>query len=358
MDGKTFLGWVSLVDDLTDVQRAATMAILAGRLHEGAASAAIELAVAAGRPCPHCHTPGAENRGMAHGLRRYRCKACGKSFNALTATPLSRLRHKDRWLAFGQSLAEGETVDQAAGRCGVAHSTAFRWRHRFLKAAKPAGEMLGGIVEADEIFVLSSRKGSQEWKRAERGQSVTDLPNRKARKRGGKASKRGLSHELVPVLVAVDRSGATISAVLPTASGDAIKAVLDPVLSQDALLVTDGGKALASCATKMKVTHEVLNQSNGEHVRGDLHIQTVNSRHERLKTFLRTHRGIAAKPPALPVVYDLLDQQARPKEKSMSDQTPAPTPVPLLDLKALPGNGQVKARRRSGRGRQTCPASP
>jgi hypothetical protein len=162
--------------------------------------------------------------------------------------------------------------------------------------------MLGGIVEADGIedersqtFVLSSRKGSQDWKRAEKGQSVTDPPDRKARKRGGKAKKRGLSHELVPVLVAVDRSGTTISAVLSGANGEAIKAILEPVLSQDALLVTDGGKALASCATKRKVTHEVLNQSAGEHVRGDLHIQTANSRHERLKTFWRRHRGVATK---------------------------------------------------------------
>lgn len=293
MDQKTFLGWVSRVDDLTNAQRADTMAIMAGHLPKGAA--AIELSIGAERQCPHCQTPGAENRGMARGLRRYRCKACGKSFNALTAMSLSRLRYKDRWLAFGQSLAEGETVDQAAVRCGVAHSTAFRWRHRFLQAAKPASKMLGGIVEADETFVLASRKGSQEWRRAKNSQSVADLPDRKARKRGGKASKRGLSHELVPVLVAADRSGTTISAVLPVANGEAIKAVLDPVLSQDALLVTDGGKALASCATKMKVTHEVLNQSAGEHVRGDLHIQTVNSRHERLKAFLRTHRGVATK---------------------------------------------------------------
>jgi transposase-like protein len=294
MDRNVFLEWVSGVDDLTDEQRADALAILAGGRHEGAA-AAIELAIGGDRQCPHCLTLGAENRGMSRGLRRYRCRACGKSFNALTGTSLSRLRHKDQWLAFGQSLAAGETIDQATARCGVAHSTAFRWRHRFLTAAKPAGNKLAGIVEADETFVLSSRKGSQDWKRAELGHSVTDLPDRKARKRGGKASKRGLSHELVPVLVAADRSGATISAVLSAATGDAIKAVLEPVLSQDALLVTDGGKALASCATKMNVTHEVLNQSAGERVRGDLHIQTVNSRHERLKSFLRSHRGVATK---------------------------------------------------------------
>ena len=42
-------------------------------------------------------------------------------------------------------------------------------------------------------------------------------------------------------------------------------------------------------------THEVLNQSAGEHVRGALYIQTVNSRHERFKDLLRRHRGIATK---------------------------------------------------------------
>ncbi len=295
MDRMAYLDWVSRVDELTDAQRVGTSEILGGQPAEDVVAAAIELAVGDPRRCPHCQTSGAENRGMSHGLRRYRCKACGKSFNVLTGTTLSRLRHKEQWLAFGQSLAEGETVDQAAARCGVAHSTAFRWRHRFLGAAIPVSNKLSGIVEADETFVLSSCKGSQDWKRAAKGLPVTDRPDRKARKRGGKASKRGLSHELVPVLVAADRSGSTISAVLPAANGDAIKAVLDPVLSQDALLVTDGGKALAACATRMKVTHEVLNQSAGEHVRGDLHIQTVNSRHERLKGFLRSHRGVATK---------------------------------------------------------------
>lgn len=119
--------------------------------------------------------------------------------------------------------------------------------------------------------------------------------DRKARKRGGKASKPGLSDEQVPVLVAADRTGATISAVLPSVCADAIKAVLQPVLDKDALLVTDGCTSYPPCAAALGVSHEVLNQSAGERVRGELHIQTVNSRHERLKTFLRHRRGVATK---------------------------------------------------------------
>jgi hypothetical protein len=84
-----------------------------------------------------------------------------------------------------------------------------------------------------------------------------EAPDREARGRGGTATKRGLSHEQVPILVAADRSGAVVSAVLPVDSADAIEAVLEPVLSKDALLVTDGGTALACCATGMKISHEV-----------------------------------------------------------------------------------------------------
>jgi ISXO2-like transposase domain len=106
---------------------------------------------------------------------------------------------------------------------------------------------------------------------------------------------RGLSSEQVPILVAADRTGATISAILPAVNADTIKDVLAPVLGKDALLVTDGASFYPPCAAKLGVTHETLNQSAGERLRGELHIQTVNSRHERLKTFLRRYRGIATK---------------------------------------------------------------
>ena len=94
---------------------------------------------------------------MARGLRRYQCKGCGRTFNALSGTPLSGLHHKERWLSFGASLAKGETVKASAARCDVAVSTAFRWRHRFLAAARSDSEVLKGIVEADETYVLESR---------------------------------------------------------------------------------------------------------------------------------------------------------------------------------------------------------
>ena len=102
-------------------------------------------------------------------------RVCGRTFDAAPGTPLSGLRRKERWLSFGASLSEGETVQASAARCGVAVTTALRWRRRFPRAVGMTPEKLRGIVEDDETYVLRSRKGKRK-------------PDRKARPplRGGR----------------------------------------------------------------------------------------------------------------------------------------------------------------------------
>ena len=192
--------------------------------------------------CPHCGCRRLQGWGHASGLPRYRCVDCRRSFNALTGTPLARLRLKEKWAAQTEALITGESLVKAAERCGVAVTTAFRWRHRFLSAPaldKPG--QLTGIVEADETFILESFKG----KRAA-------LP-RPARKRGGKASKRGLSAEQIPVLVARDRSGQTTDAVLAKLDRASVTAALAGVVTPENQLCCDGGKAIVSFARKAKI---------------------------------------------------------------------------------------------------------
>ena len=125
---------------------------------------------------------------------------------------MAGLHNKDRWPDQARALIEGESLAKAAERCRIHPSTAFRWRHRFLAAHnfdKP--KSLSGVVEADETFILESFKGR-------RGGLA-----RPARRRGGKAAKRGLSAEQIPVVVARDRSGATFDAVLPRLDAESLK---------------------------------------------------------------------------------------------------------------------------------------
>jgi len=46
--------------------------------------------------CPYYAHPESYRYGSASGLERYRCKACKKTFNALTGTPLAHLRDKSK----------------------------------------------------------------------------------------------------------------------------------------------------------------------------------------------------------------------------------------------------------------------
>ena len=51
----------------------------------------------------------------ASDLPRYRCKACRRTFNALTKTPLANLRMKDKWAAQTEAMIDGVSTAKAAG---------------------------------------------------------------------------------------------------------------------------------------------------------------------------------------------------------------------------------------------------
>ena len=235
--------------------------------------------------CPHCASRKLQRWGSSAGLPRYRCVDCRRSFNALTGTSLAGLRKKDRWADHAQAMISGDTLAKSAKRCGVAFSTAFRWRHRFLAApAVDKPTKLTGIVEADETFILESFKGKR-----------SDMP-RPSRKRGGKAKKRGLSKEQIPVLVARDRSGVTTDAVLPQLDRAAITSALEGVVTSDNQICCDGGKAIVGFARKSQIPCCILPSPGGPmRAAPNLHINNVNGYHGRLKEWLRPFHGVATK---------------------------------------------------------------
>lgn len=243
----------------------------------------IEAAFQAAPACPHCQSSQLQKWGAAHALRRYRCRNCKKTFNALTGTPLAQLHNRELWQPHAQALLDGLSLRKVAGRIGVCLDTAFRWRHRFLKAPKALkAQKLQGIVEADETFFLYSEKGQRKL-------------SRKPRKRGGKAAKCGLSAEQIPVLIARDRTKATTDQILPDRSEKSVTAVLQPVVAKDAVLVTDGDKSFGAYADKARILHISLVASKGEHAYEDYHFQHVNAYISGLKRWMPRFNGVATK---------------------------------------------------------------
>lgn len=239
----------------------------------------------AGQPaCPHCACTELHRWGKSCGLQRYRCRCCKHTFNALTCTPLAGLRHKEKWLDYGLAMVQGLSIRKAAASCGIAKNTSFKWRHRFLRVpARQQPPQMSGIAEADETFFLESFKGQRHLPRA-------------ARKRGGKAAKRGTSAEQIPVLVVRDRHGETADFVLQGVGVGQIEPVLKPLLNRDVLLCTDGAAAYKLVAQHAGIAHRPVNVAAGQRVVGGIyHIQNVNAYDSRLKQWMAGFHGVATR---------------------------------------------------------------
>ena len=281
-----FQGLVAQLGGLSEVQRGALLEALKSKRPAAEALKLIEARFDAAPCCGHCGSHAQQPWGRASDLKRYRCKDCRRTFNALTGTPLAQLHRRDVWLAYGQALADGVSLRKAAKRCRIDLTTSFRWRHRFLATAQDKkARSLAGVVEADETFFLRSQKGSRK------------IAGRAPRKRGGVARKRGISEEQVPVLIVRDRSMATTDQVLPDLKAGTIARALDPIVARDALLVSDGAacSSYRSFANAAGILHVGLNTGAGQHRWGVYHIQNVNAYMGRLKQWMRRFRGVATR---------------------------------------------------------------
>ena len=172
MDRKAFLAWLSEIDRLSEAQKSEVGEVLAGRPAGEASVAAVETCVGEDRTCPHCGTHGAVANGKSRGMQRYRCQSCNRTFGAVTGTSLSGLHHKDLWLTFAECLADGDTVAVAAKRCGIALSTAFRWRHRVLASIVTTSQKLTRPFFLKAVKVIAFGHGPWKGNPLKRNQSA------------------------------------------------------------------------------------------------------------------------------------------------------------------------------------------
>jgi transposase-like protein len=124
-----------LVAELTHAQAQKMIAALQQRGDGGEVQRLLNRRLEEDAKCPHCGSKRIEGWGQErNGLKRSRCCDCGRTFNPLTGTPLAKLRKKERWLSYATALNESLPVRKAAKACKINKNTAFKWRHRFLKA--------------------------------------------------------------------------------------------------------------------------------------------------------------------------------------------------------------------------------
>ena len=118
MDGKGFQVLVAQLGDLSGVQRAALITALKRRLPVDEALQLIDTHFRADPCCGHCRSKNAGGWSAQGGLKRYRCKDCGKTFNALTGTPS---RNCIAAMPGSPTLRPWPTASVSGGRPSAAH---------------------------------------------------------------------------------------------------------------------------------------------------------------------------------------------------------------------------------------------
>ncbi|MGM9986220.1 MAG: IS1595 family transposase [Bacillaceae bacterium] len=240
-----------------------------------------------GFECPHCSSEHVARFGKYNGHQRYRCKCCKKTFTDTTNSVLYRTRKGDEWITFVDCMFKGYSLRKSAEIVGVTWVTLFYWRHKLLTALKQMDfEQFEGIVEVDETYFLYSEKGKR------------DISDRKPRKRGGKSKHRGISNEQVCVLVARDRTKATVLKI--ACRGRVVKAKIDNMIGSKLMtnnvLVTDAWRAYKTYSREKGIEHYRIKSNGGKHViKGLYHIQNVNGLHSRLKQWIDRFKGVATK---------------------------------------------------------------
>lgn len=132
MKNNAFQVIISQVPDLDHIQRVSLKEKLKTVTKKKTVCDLLEKRIENNYKCVHCGSNSIVKHGQRSGITRYRCKSCGRTFNALTGTSLARLRKKELWLDYSQCVLDSFSVRKSAALIHVNSKTAFLWRHRFL----------------------------------------------------------------------------------------------------------------------------------------------------------------------------------------------------------------------------------
>ena len=101
---KQFQALLDELGALTPIQRAALLSALKSNGSVGDVVTLLETEFARAPACGHCGSATFCRWGIATGMKRYMCKACDRTFNALTGMLLAHLHKREKWLDYARAI--------------------------------------------------------------------------------------------------------------------------------------------------------------------------------------------------------------------------------------------------------------
>lgn len=222
--------------------------------------------------CPHCGTVGDAYKTKKVGVYRCGSRECRKDFTVRVGTLFERSHIPlHTWLFATHLLTsskKGMSSHQMHRMLGVTYKTAWFMTHRIREAMRdlhPGSEgPLGGenkFVEVDETYVGGKKKNKHANKRLRQGRGAV-----------GKE----------PVVSLVERDGKVRSFHVADVSAKTLRPIIKQQIDKASDLRTDESGVYWQAGEDF-ASHQTVNHSIGEYVRGDAHTNTVENYFSILK---------------------------------------------------------------------------
>lgn len=241
--------------------------------------------------CPYCGSHAVIRYGHKCGKQRFFCKSCERTFVQTTHTVMANSHFPAKvWKEVIEDTLHGNAIDYTAQRTGCSHQTVFNMRHKVLMSLQEFPEIngvrLGEVSEFDETFVPNCYKGRK----------LDSSIQRKPRKHGAKAEKRGISNEYVCICTGIQRGGDAYAATVNRAKPSAVEliSIFENHIADGTLALCDGLRSYHALPGIADCIVEDCN-SRDKKASGFYNLNTVNGFHSFIKQRYVFYRGVASK---------------------------------------------------------------
>jgi transposase-like protein len=205
--------------------------------------------------CPYCKST---NQTPTKIGNRYHCNTCNTSYSVTVGTIFHKTKMDlQKWflaISLVLNAKKGYSARQLGRDIEVTKDTAWFVFMRIRKAFVEQGELLEGIVEADETYIGGKNKNRHNDKKTEGGQG-----------RGGS--------DKTPVIGILQRDGKVKAKKSKDVSGKTLMSFIKQNVKEGSTISTDewGGYNKVS----EKFTHLIVSHGKGEYVKGEAHTNSL-----------------------------------------------------------------------------------
>ena len=175
--------------------------------------------------CPHCESENVAVKADGHRKGRWNCHSCKSSFNVLSGTIFQKTKiDLQKWflaISIILNAKKGVSSHQLSRDIDVTQPTAWYMGMRIRRAMASQGQLLSGIVEADEAYI-----GGKPRKRNRRDGNQPKNP-------------RGRGTSKLPIIGVVERGGKVVAQPSTSVDSKALTTFLSQNIGPGALLMTD-----------------------------------------------------------------------------------------------------------------------